>query len=301
MENGCDNNTRQTALSFNSTAIPGNVIAMENHILSIGGGNMGSAIIGGLLAKDYRADRIAVVDPSTQVQTKIADDFGISVQATCREIRDGEIVLLAVKPQIMQPVVKELAQLISTQRPLFISIAAGITTTQLRRWLKADVPIVRVMPNTPSLVGHGAAALFATAEVRDDERRFAESIMSAVGLAQWVDDEALLDVVTALSGSGPAYFFLFMEIMEEVAVELGLERSIARKLTIETAHGAALLAQNSAFAPGELREQVTSPGGTTERALGILNSGDIRGLLREALKGAHSRSNELAIAADTDL
>lgn len=273
---------------------------MENHILSIGGGNMGSAIIGGLLAKDYRRDRIAVVDPSAQVQSKISDDFGLNVQPSCREIRDGEIVLLAVKPQIMQPVVKELARLISTQRPLFVSIAAGITTTQLRRWLNADVPIVRVMPNTPSLVGHGAAAMFATASVRDDERRSAEAIMGAVGLAEWVEDEALLDVVTALSGSGPAYFFLFMEIMEDVAVELGLGRSIARKLTIATAHGAALLAQNSTFAPSELREQVTSPGGTTERALDILNSGNIRGLIREALKGAHCRSSELAIAADAD-
>ena len=273
---------------------------MENHILSIGGGNMGSAIIGGLLAKNYRRDRIAVVDPSAQIQTKILDNFGINVQPSCLEIRDGEIVLLAVKPQMMQAVVKQLAQLISTQRPLFVSIAAGITTTQLRRWLDADVPIVRVMPNTPSLVGHGAAALFATPDVRDDERRSAESIIGAVGLAEWVDDEAMLDVVTALSGSGPAYFFLFMEIMEDVAVELGLERSIARKLTIETAHGAASLAKNSSFAPGELREQVTSPGGTTERALGILNSGNIRGLFREALKGAHDRSGELAAAADGD-
>jgi pyrroline-5-carboxylate reductase len=273
---------------------------MENHILSIGGGNMGSAIIGGLLAKDYPRDRIAVVDPSAQVQSRISDDFGINVQPSCREIRNGEIVLLAVKPQIMQPVVKELARLISTQRPLFVSIAAGITTTQLHRWLNADVPIVRVMPNTPSLVGHGAAAMFATAGVRDDERRSAEAIMGAVGLAEWVEDEAMLDVVTALSGSGPAYFFLFMEIMEDVAVELGLGRSIARKLTIETAHGAALLAQNSTFAPSELREQVTSRGGTTERALDILDSGNIRGLFREALKGAHRRSSELAIAADAD-
>ena len=271
---------------------------MEKHILSIGGGNMGRAIIGGLLAKGYPPERLCVVEPNENARTLVTEQFGVSVSAACREIRDEEIVLLAVKPQIMQDVVTQLAGLITGKRPLFISIAAGITTNQISRWLDAVVPIVRVMPNTPSLVGRGAAALFATAQTRDHEKVAAESVMAAVGLAEWVADEALLDVVTALSGSGPAYFFLFMELMEEIAVELGLERSIARKLTIETALGSAELARNSTQTPGELRQHVTSPGGTTQRALEILDGGDIGGLMRKALRGAHSRSIELAAAAE---
>lgn len=271
---------------------------MEKHIQSIGGGNMGRAIIGGLLAKGYAPDRLRVVEPNEQARATIIEEFGISVKPQCDEIHDGEIVLLAVKPQIMQDVVTQLGGLIGAKRPLIISIAAGITTGQIGRWLGASVPIVRVMPNTPALVGRGAAALFATAETDDQEKAAAESIMAAVGLAEWVNDEALLDAVTALSGSGPAYFFLFMELMEDIGVELGLERSVARKLTIETALGSAELARNSDNPPGELRRQVTSPGGTTERALDILKSGDVAELMRNALRGAHARSIELAAAAE---
>ena len=271
---------------------------MENHILSIGGGNMGRAIIGGLIAKGYPREQLAVVEPSDQARGIITEQCNVAVTAECHEIRDTEIVLLAVKPQVMQDVVTQLAPFIKDKRPLFISIAAGITTQQISRWLGAPVPIVRVMPNTPSLVGRGAAALFATAQTNEQEKTAAESIMAAVGLAEWVDDEALLDVVTALSGSGPAYFFLFMELIEDIAVELGLDRSVARKLAIETALGSAELARNSPHPPAELRQQVTSPGGTTQRALEILNGGDITNLMRKALRGAHARSIELAAAAD---
>ena len=271
---------------------------MENRIISIGGGNMGSAILGGLLAKGYPKELITVVDPNPQVQQDMAASYGVTVLPKCTEIGRNDIVLLAVKPQIMQPVATQLADLVPNPGPLFISIAAGITTAQLGRWLAQSGSIVRVMPNTPALVGNGAAALFATQNTSAAERATAESIIGAVGIAEWVDNEALLDVVTALSGSGPAYFFLFIEIMEKIAVELGLEQAVARKLAIETAHGSALLARQSSDSPGILRERVTSPGGTTERALDILREGNIEGLLRDALTGAYERSGELAASAE---
>jgi pyrroline-5-carboxylate reductase len=271
---------------------------MENRIISIGGGNMGSAILGGLLAKGYPKELITVVDPNPQVQQDMAASYGVTVLPKCTEIGRNDIVLLAVKPQIMQHVATQLADLVPNPEPLFISIAAGITTAQLGRWLAQSGSIVRVMPNTPALVGNGAAALFATPNTSAAERTAAESIIGGVGIAEWVDDEALLDVVTALSGSGPAYFFLFIEIMEKIAVELGLEQAVARKLAIETAHGSALLARQSSDSPGVLRERVTSPGGTTERALDILREGNIEGLLRDALTGAYERSSELAASAE---
>lgn len=270
---------------------------MSKRIVSIGGGNMGRAIIGGLLAKGHAKDSITVVDPSPEARALVAREFDVAVVAETTTLNDAEIVLLAVKPQIMHNVVRALAGSRGGARPLFISIAAGITTSQLAEWLGGDVPIVRVMPNTPALVGCGAAALFATQAVAAAEREAAESILNAVGIAVWVDDESLLDVVTAVSGSGPAYFFLIMEILEKIAVELGLESAIARRLSVETARGAAELARESASSPGTLREQVTSPGGTTERALEVLGAGGIEDLFRAALGAAEQRSRELARAA----
>ena len=266
---------------------------MEKRIVSIGGGNMGRAIIGGLLAQGYKKELLSVVDPDSEARSKITQELVVTVEPALSDLETVALVLLAVKPQIMKAVIAELAPSIIGCWPLFISIAAGITTTQLSTWLGEDMPIVRVMPNTPSLVGSGAAALFAMANVGPGERQDAQAIISAVGIAEWVDDEDLLDVVTALSGSGPAYFFLFMELMEKIAMELGLDSPLARKLAIETAHGAALLARQSADPPATLREQVTSPGGTTESALKVLHNGGLEMLLREALKAAHQRSREL--------
>ncbi len=266
---------------------------MDKRIVSVGGGNMGRAIIGGLLAQGYKKELISAVDPDPDARAMITQQLSVNVAPTLSDIEAVDIVLLAVKPQIMKPVVTELASSILDFRPLIISVAAGITTAQLDLWLGGDVPIVRVMPNTPALVGSGAAALFATANVKQAERQDAHAIISAVGIAEWVDDEDLLDVVTALSGSGPAYFFLFIELLEKIAVELGLDLLLARKLAIETAHGAALLARQSPYPPATLREQVTSPGGTTESALKVLHNGDIEALLRDALQAAHQRSREL--------
>jgi len=271
---------------------------MKKRIVSIGGGNMGRAIVGGLLAQGYQRELLSVVDPDLDARAKIKTELGVTVTAELAHIGNDDIVLLAVKPQIMQAVVNGLADVCAAARPLLISIAAGITTSQLGSWFGAEVPIVRVMPNIPALVGRGAAALFATAEVDSNDREAAQSIMAAVGLAVWVEDENHLDVVTALSGSGPAYFFLIMEILERVAIELGLDSSIARTLAIETAHGAALLAGQADISPGNLREQVTSPGGTTEAALEVLRAGDIEGIFRNALNAAHQRARDLGASSE---
>ncbi len=259
---------------------------------------MGRAIVGGLLARGYKKEMISIVDPDPAARETISQQLALTVEPSLNDLDGSEIVLLAVKPQVMKPVVEQLAPLLADLRPLFISIAAGITTAQLGRWLGNDVPIVRAMPNTPAMVGRGAAALFATPNVTQSERQAALAIISAVGFAEWVDEEDMLDVVTALSGSGPAYYFLVMELLEKVGIELGLEAKLARKLSIETAHGAALLASQSSDAPGTLREQVTSPGGTTERALQVLSAGNIESLFRDALEAAHQRSRELAAGSE---
>ncbi len=255
---------------------------------------MGRAIIGGLLANGYEKACLKVIDPDADARARISRELGIDTAPTLQRLGDTDIVLLAVKPQIMKSVLNDLGRLCDTSRPLFISIAAGITTELLSRWLACDTPIVRVMPNTPALVGRGAAALFATAKVNASERAAAEAIMEAVGSAVWLENEALMDTVTALSGSGPAYFFLLMETLEKVAIDLGLDTSVARELTLETALGAAVLARESQITPATLRERVTSPGGTTEAALGVLHEGNLETLVEDAVRAAHRRSRELA-------
>lgn len=267
---------------------------MNKTIVSIGGGNMGRAILGGLIADGYDPSLLLGVDPQAEAREQLARELGLTTAAGVDSLDRFDIVILAVKPQIMRAVVSELAPLVGDHRPLFISIAAGVTTDQLDNWLGGSQSIIRVMPNTPALVGAGAAAMFATQNVAANEREAAQAILSAVGVAVWVERENELDAVTALSGSGPAYFFLMLEILEKVAVELGLAATTARQLAIETAHGAALLARGSEHSPAILREQVTSPGGTTERALGILRDGRLETIFRDALVGAAERSRELS-------
>jgi pyrroline-5-carboxylate reductase len=258
---------------------------------------MGRAIIGGLIAGGYDKTRLKIVEPDRTARTKLTADFGLQADAEFTSLDGIDIVLLAVKPQVMHSVVSVLGPAFAGKCPLVISIAAGITTAQLSGWLGGVAAIVRVMPNMPSLIGRGAAALFATAAVDSAGREAAQSILRSVGVAVWVDSEQQLDAVTALSGSGPAYFFLVLEILERIGVELGLEAGVARELSIETACGAALLARESDYSPQILREQVTSPGGTTERALAVLADGDLEGLLRKALVAATRRSQELAEAS----
>ena len=215
-------------------------------------------------------------------------------------INDCDVIILAVKPQQLQAVVKQLAPHWQTNS-LLISIAAGIRIADIARWLEQDsAALVRAMPNTPALVQAGATALCANEHVSNNQHELAESILRSVGLALWIDDEAKIDAVTALSGSGPAYFFLVMEAMEKAAIELGLEPETARLLCIQTAFGSAKMALESDASAALLRQQVTSPGGTTERALHELEDGDLRGLFENALVAAALRSRELAIQLGQD-
>ncbi len=266
----------------------------------IGGGNMAARIIGGLLASGVTAENIWASDPSTESLSKLT---------TLGEIHTGkdnnaviaavDVVVLAVKPQIMKTVAGDIASAVQQYKPLLVSIAAGITSDSLNNWLGGKTAIVRCMPNTPALLQCGATALFANATVSPAQRQQAERILSAVGLSQWVEQETQLDAVTAVSGSGPAYFFLLMEAMQTSGENMGLSADQARQLTLQTALGAARMALESDVDTAELRRRVTSPNGTTERAIGIFEQGGLRELVEQALQGAKQRSEELAKELDS--
>lgn len=269
---------------------------MAEPIISfIGAGNMASSIIGGLVAKGFKRKSIIASDPSEQQLQQLQQALPV-VKTTTDNLQaaaKADILVLAVKPQAMQVVARELAPAL-THRPLIISIAAGINCDSLANWLGADLPIVRVMPNTPSLVECGASGLFANPVVDDNQRRQAEQLMRAVGIALWVNDEAELDAVTAVSGSGPAYFFLVMEAMQAAGEALGLSPTVARQLTLQTALGAAQMAVGSDVEPAELRRQVTSPGGTTEQAIASFEQDQLREVFARALTAARDRSISLS-------
>lgn len=264
-------------------------------ITFIGAGNMASSLIGGLIADGYDPAAIWATNPTTAKLEALSDRLGINTaQDNAKGAQRAEILVLAVKPQTLPEVARELADVIAAQKPLLITIAAGVPTTSLESWLGNRYAIVRAMPNTPALVGCGATALFANGIVDDPQREIAENILRAVGQTLWVEHESLMDVVTALSGSGPAYFFLVMEALQAAAVDLGLSSKHANLLTLQTALGAARMAIESENDAATLREQVTSPGGTTEAALTVLESGKLRDLFKQALTAAKERGQEIA-------
>jgi pyrroline-5-carboxylate reductase len=268
---------------------------MTSYIAFIGGGNMAASLIAGLVADGYEPQHLLVSDPDRDKLANLAARTGVRPVADNQEAAErADVLVLAVKPQQLQAVAGDLASAVQRRRPLVISVAAGIREALLQRWLGADVALVRTMPNTPAMIQTGATVLHAAPAVTPQQRNLAESILRSVGLTQWVEDEGLLDAVTALSGSGPAYFFLVMEAMEQAGVELGLTPETARILTLQTALGAARMAMESSEGPAKLRERVTSPGGTTERALAALEGGNLRGLFRQALQDAQDRSVELS-------
>ncbi|MEJ2393707.1 MAG: pyrroline-5-carboxylate reductase [Candidatus Thiodiazotropha sp.] len=267
----------------------------NNNLTFIGGGNMASSLIGGLIADGYNSRQITVSDPDTEQLARLAARFDIHTETdNNKAIEQAKIVVLAVKPQALEKVARGIAESMTRVRPLVISIAAGIQETALREWLGGEVALVRSMPNTPAMIQSGATGLYAGPGVSDEQRDMAESILRSVGLTRWVDDESLMDAVTAVSGSGPAYFFLVMEAMEAAASEMGLDPESARLLTLQTALGAARMAMESSDSPATLRQKVTSPGGTTEEALKILEEGHLRELFAAALSGAQRRSRELS-------
>ncbi len=275
---------------------------MENYRIGfIGGGNMARSLVGGLIAGGLDATRLQVAEPDAARRAELDERFGVTTSDDNGAVASAvDVLVLAVKPQVLHAVVTRLAPVLGPRPPLLISIAAGVRAESIARWLGRPLALVRAMPNTPALVRSGATALFANPEVSASQRSRAESIMRAVGQTLWIDDEALMDAVTALSGSGPAYFFLFMEALEQAAIDLGLEPGAARLLTLETAQGAARMALSSEEGPAQLRERVTSPGGTTEAALGVFAEGGFAALIARALAAARDRSDELAVQLDRD-
>ena len=271
----------------------------------IGGGNMGRCLVGGLIGDGHPCEHLRVSDPDPERLQVLRERFGVRTGNDNRStIAGADVVILAVKPQVVRAVVEDVAETLRAQRPLVLSIVAGLSTRVLRKWIGSEgigsegigpeVPIVRAMPNTPALVRSGAAALYAEAgSVGRGHRDSAESILRAVGSTVWVEDEALMDTVTALSGSGPAYFFLLMELIERAGVSMGLTPESARLLTLQTAFGAAKMALESETPAAVLRAQVTSPGGTTEQAIKTFQDCGIESIVTRALRAAEARSREL--------
>lgn len=270
----------------------------QPRIAFIGAGNMAASLIGGLRAQGVPAERIRASDPGAEQRAKISAEHGIFICADNAEaVAGADVIVLAVKPQVMKSVCQALAPHL-TEGQLIVSIAAGIPCDSLERWLgeqAAAVPaIVRCMPNTPALLGQGVSGLYATARVSAEQRQQAEQLLSAVGVALWLDDEQEIDAVTAVSGSGPAYFFLLIEAMTAAGEQLGLPRETAAQLTLQTALGAARMALESEVDAAELRRRVTSPNGTTEAAIKSFQAGGFEALVHQALNAAATRSAELA-------
>jgi len=264
-------------------------------IAVIGAGNMGSSLISGLVSQHYPAEQLWASDPSEEKLQFLQKQFAISVTPNNQKaIQKAETIIFAVKPQILKEIALSLAPLIQDKKPLIISIAAGIQEESLQQWLGGQIAIVRSMPNTPSLIGCGAAALYANSFTSPTQRKLAEAILRCVGLTVWLEDEKQMDAVTALSGSGPAYFFLLIEALQQAGQTLGLPEETSRLLALQTAYGAARLALESQENVIKLRQRVTSPGGTTERALEVLEKGKFRDLITQALRAAKKRSEELA-------
>jgi pyrroline-5-carboxylate reductase len=266
-----------------------------SRIRFIGAGNMARSLVGGLIADGCDPALIRLSDPDADRIQDLAHRLGVRILGDNRAVvEDADVVVLAVKPQVLPAVAREIADRVQDRQPLVISVAAGIRTTDLERWLGAGTAIVRAMPNTPALVQSGATGLFANARVSAGQRDLAETILRAVGLTLWVAEEDQLDLVTALSGSGPAYFFLIMEALQEAATQQGLPAETARLLALQTAFGASRMALESSEDAATLRQRVTSPGGTTEQALEVLEAGGLRALMDRALRAAARRSRELA-------
>jgi pyrroline-5-carboxylate reductase len=267
----------------------------NSHITFIGGGNMGRALICGLIKNGFKAGQISVVEANTTTAQQLQDDFKVQVIPNLENIAfdfaKNNVLVMAIKPQDFNIVAKGLAPKLkhaSAPSPLVLSIAAGIRLADMSRWLD-HTRCVRAMPNTPALIGKGITGLFAGANIAPDDRALAETICNAVGQSVWVPEEKLMDAVTALSGSGPAYVFAFLEALQSAGEKLGLDTLTARKLAYGTLDGATQLAQNSSESASVLRERVTSKGGTTAAALEVLNQEGWHAILEKAIAAADQR------------
>ena len=264
-------------------------------IAFIGGGNMAQSLIAGLIAKGQPAAEIAVAEPIAALRATLTERFGVRVEADNEAaIAAADLVVLAVKPQVMAAVCRQLAPALRGGSMLVVSIAAGIRIAHFQRWLGPHCALVRGMPNTPALIGEGITGLCAGPGLTPGQRALAEQVLAAVGAVCWIADETLMDAVTAVSGSGPAYFFLLMEALIAAAITQGLSPESARQLVVQTAVGAARMAKEAPATPLQLRERVTSPNGTTAAALAVLETGDFATLVATAVARATERGRELS-------
>ncbi len=257
----------------------------------IGGGNMASAIIGGLIKQDVPADSFEVVEPFAEARTRLANDFGITAQAEAGPgLARCKVIVWAVKPQTFADAARPVRGL--APDALHLSVAAGIPSGSIARWLGSE-RVVRAMPNTPALVGKGMTGLFARAAADTGDRKLVEQVLAPTGELIWVDAEEALDTVTAVSGSGPAYVFYFIEAMTEAGVELGLPPEQAHQLAVGTFTGASALAASATEPPEVLRARVTSKGGTTHAAITSMEGADLKAKFKTAIRAAHQRAAEL--------
>lgn len=269
---------------------------ISNKVGLIGGGNMARAIGGGLLRGGMHATDLMIAEPlSEQCERLRKELYGAMVTQDNRVVaRSAEVLLFAVKPQILKPVCEKLAEVVQASRPLVMSIAAGPRIDDIDRWLGGGLSVVRVMPNQPALIDQGISALYANERTSDAHRMLAERIMTAVGIAVWLDSESKMDAVTAVSGTGPSYFYLLIDIMIESAIRYGIDPVTARTLAVETARGATALAAAEKESMTMLIDRVRSPGGTTTAAFEYLEEQDARGIFATAIDKAERRAAELA-------
>lgn len=270
-------------------------LSSPSRIVFIGAGNMARAIISGLLKQGIPAQNITACEPSLEKLHDLAE-LGLEVSTdNVESAAKADLLILAVKPQIMKSVCTPLHAAVQARQPIIMSVAAGLTLDSFERWLGPNLAMVRCMPNTPSLIGKGASGLFANSHVQPEQKQLVEQVMTATGLALWVNTEDALDAVTAVSGSGPAYYFLMMEAMIKAGEALGLSEENAKALTLHTALGAAEMATSSDVSPAELRRRVTSPKGTTEQAILRFQDCQFEQIVEQAMQACHRRAKELAI------
>lgn len=268
---------------------------MTQTICFIGGGNMAQSLIGGLIHNGYDSQHIIVSDPDSTRLQQLAELYSVRTsEHNLPAVEVADVLLLAVKPQILAQVCQQLQPSVQQKQPLIISIAAGIRSTDIERWLGGNLPVVRTMPNTPSLIQAGATGLYANARTSTEQKAIAEQVLQAAGLTLWVEKEALLDAVTALSGSGPAYYFLIMQAMQRAGEQLGLDAHSADLLARQTALGAARMATEGEDDPATLRAKVTSKGGTTAAAIASFEASQLDQIILRALTAARDRATELA-------
>lgn len=273
---------------------------MSNSTIAfIGAGNMASSIIGGLVTQGLSPASITATARSQASLTRITNIAPVNTTTDNQQaVIDADVVVLAVKPQMMKTVLEDIKDATQSSAPLFISLAAGIEISSIDHWLGGNQAIIRCMPNTPSMVQQGAAGLYANTRVTAVQKTTAETILRAVGLSLWVDDEESINAVTAVSGSGPAYFFYIMEAMQAAGEELGLTTEAAKLLTLQTALGAAQMAIASDEDTAQLRRQVTSPGGTTEQAIKVFDENNLRDTFKQAMTACKNRAQALAKESD---